>query len=192
MKKFGILILIFLLTTGCIASYRFSMLKSTDSSKLNFSDDNIEIYFSFPHDPMWMGVEPVTKGSLQYRQYTGIGFIIKNKTNETITINWDKVSIKDWTGNSGRQVMHTGIKYNECTNLKAVTTIPAKSQNNDIVIPCYALEFKTGSGWVNPRWNISILPSPRQVSKADFGLFMPLQIGNKTIEYNFEFQAIAN
>lgn len=189
MKRLGILVLIFILTTGCIASYKFSMLKTTDSSKLNFSDDNIEIYFSFPAE-FFVGIEPVTKGALQYRQYTGIGFILKNKTNETIIIDWNKISIKDWTGNSGRQVMHTGIKYNECANSKAVTTIPANSQNNDIVIPCYAIEFKTFSGQAPARWNISMLPSPRQISKTDFGLFMPLQIGNKTIDYNFEFQAI--
>lgn len=190
MKKFTILILIFLLTTGCIASYKFSMLKAVDPSRLNFSDDNIEIYFSFPTE-FFVGNEPVTKGSLQYRQYTGIGFIMKNKTNETMTINWDKVSIKDWAGMSGKQVMHTGIKYNECANSKAVTTIPAKSQTNDIVIPCYALEFKTFGGQAPARWNVSMLPSPRQVSKANFGLFMPLQIGDKTVDYSFEFQAIA-
>lgn len=185
MKKVSILLLFFIFITGCIASYKFSMLKP-NNSQLNFSDESIEIFFSFPtHQTLGVaGVGPYS----QYRQYTGIGFIIKNKTNETITINWDKVSIKDWAGMSGKQVMHTGIKYNECANLKAVTTIPAKSQTNDIVIPCYALEFRTG---VVPYWNISILPSPRRLSKADFGLFMPLQIGDKVIDYNFEFQAVA-
>ncbi|MBI5043231.1 MAG: hypothetical protein HZC10_05255 [Nitrospirae bacterium] len=187
MKKISIVFLLLFVLVSCApAGYRFSMLKPESTPNIKYSDENIEIFFSFPTHAM-MGVE----GTLQYRQYTGIGFVLKNKTNETITINWDRVAIKDAHGRSGNQVMHTGMKYNECSSLKAVTVIPAKSQTSDTVIPCYALQFRTGGGWVNPYWNISMLPSPRQLSKADIGLFMPLQIGNKNVDYNFEFQAVA-
>ena len=186
MKKSAILFLLFFILTGCIpVGYRMNMVKPVNSSV--FEDDNIKIIFSIKQEA-FMGVE----GVQQYKQYSGITFNFTNKTDKTIIIDWNQISFKDYTGSSGRAVMHSGLKYNECSNLKAPTTVPAKGQFSDIIIPCYALEFKTFDGFAPARWNISMLPSPRQCPKIQFGFFVPLKIGENTVDYNFEFQAIAD
>jgi hypothetical protein len=130
-----------------------------------------------------------TEGFEQYDQYKGITFVIQNKTDSVLTVDWNKISFKDYRGSSGNAVMHTNMKYNDCSTSKPASVVPPKGKLEDIIIPCYGVEFISGT---YPRWNLSFLPSPRATPKTEFGVYMPLQFGtlSKNYEFNFSGQAI--
>lgn len=171
---------------GCVtpASYNFNMIDSHSQENMMFEDENIVIMFSVTKDA-FMGVE----GMKQYQQYDGLGFIMQNKTDKSITLDWNKVSVKDASGVSWNAVMHQGIKYNECSDPKNPAIIPPQGKIIEEIIPCYGVKFVSAGSL--SRWNVSMLPSPRKVSEADFGVYMPLQIGDETKEYSFDFHAMA-
>lgn len=77
--------------------------------------------------------------------------------------------------------MHDGIKYSECSSSKIPTTIQAHETIIDEILPCYALTF-IGRGWI-----AVMLPSPPTMSDVNFGFFMPVQFGDQTVNYDFQF-----
>ncbi len=164
---------------GCATpvGYKFRMIKPNDNPRMVYSDEYINM--SFVLSKTWyMGVE----GMRQYVNYDGISFILTNKTNEVMTVDWNKISFKDHTGSSGNAIMHKGIKYKDCSSIKNPTTIPPKGKLGDIITPCYGLDFRrTG-------WEAHMLPSPRRMPNVVFGIYMPIQIGDKVHNYEFEFQ----
>ncbi|GEM_PF-5721895 len=203
MKRLLIIYLTALVLSGCslplgynkftmtnpVGYNKFTMTNPVDNQSvkddtIRYADDRLDIIFMILKDSMFAGVE--NDGFTQYWQYRSIVFTLINKTDEVIVINWNKISFKDYIGNSG-PIMHQGIKYSECSNVQASLTIPPKGKLADVITPCNSLKF-IGAGSLS-RWESSILPSPRKLSKPQFGIFMPLQIGDKVINYTFEFQA---
>ncbi len=167
---------------GCAPQigYRFSLMKPMQDQGMVYSDEKIDIRFAMS-ETWYKGVE----GMKQYDNYDGISFLLKNKTNEVITIDWNKVSFKDYTGSSGNAVMHKGIKYIDCSSIKNPTVVPPKGQLNDIITPCYAVALTAS------RWQIHMLSSPRKMPTADFGFFIPIRIGEIEHNYVFEFRAVS-
>ena len=182
MKKSLKIFLLFLVAclVGCAPQigYRFTMTKPSADSRLFYSDGYIDVRFVLS-ETWYKGVE----GMKQYDNFDGVAFVLTNKTNEVMTIDWNKISFKDYTGSSGNAVMHKGIKYNECSSIKNPTTIPPKGQLSDIIIPCYAVDF-TGSAW-----KVHMLPSPRKMPTAEFGIYMQIKVGETVHNYEFEFRA---
>lgn len=187
MKKIlTILVFISLISfVGCAPQigYKFTMIKPTINPKMIYSNDYISIAFVLS-ETWYKGVE----GMKQYDNFDGISFILTNKTNEVMTIDWNKISFKDYTGSSGNAVMHKGIKYKDCSSIKSPTTIPSKGKLSDIIIPCYGVKFKD-YGRSGAKWEIHMLPSPRKMAAVVFGIFIPIQIGDDVHNYEFEFQA---
>jgi len=153
-----------------------------DTASMTYSDDKITIKFN-TSKTWYMGVD----GMSQYDNYDGVSFSLQNNTNKPLIIDWNKVSFTDFSGRSGNAVMHQGIKYNECNNFKAPTSIPPKGFVTDIIIPCYGLKFISGAG---ARWEAHMLPNPTKFPNVTFGLFMPLEIGNETHNYQFSFKGL--
>jgi hypothetical protein len=154
----------------------------------NYSDGLISAKFYLVKSSNHAGVS----GFSQYTSYHGIGFSIVNKTNLPLTIDWNRVSYIDTNGNSGNCVMHTGLKYNECSNEKAPSVIPPHGRMSDVITPCRYLKFldgNCGNGiYLEPRWVVDgMLPNPEYYSTVTFGVFMPLKIGEKTYNYTFMF-----
>ena len=185
-----LLLLSSLLLAGCATANwnpgysTFSMIEPVASPGLSYSDDRISISFWVERGPGY-GVE----GGRRYIAYKGIAFTLINKTDSVVTIDWNKISFVDYRGNSGNTVMHTNVKYADCASPKSPRLIPPRGRIADIIIPCYGVYFH--SGIVGSQWMMSMLPSPRQYSKVQFGIFMPLQIGTETINYTFTFEGIA-
>ena len=180
MKK--LLLLLCLVAIACSPKTRytiFSMTQPRRSVAMHYNDQTISVQFAI-RKAYLRGVE----GTKQYEQYNGLIIALQNKTDEILTVDWNKVSFVDWHGSPGNPVMHGGVKYEECSEPKAPTRIPPRGRLSDVIIPCYAIEQRVGAGW-----HASLLPSPRVKPEADFGLFLPLQIGSKTKNYKFMFRA---
>jgi hypothetical protein len=174
---------------GCAPQigYSFKMAASTTVSSppstMTYSDNFIDISFNIVED-FYKGVE----GFQQYDQYKGVSFVLNNKTDNVLTIDWNKISFKDYRGSSGNSVMHNNMKYNECASSKPSTVVPPKGRIEDVIIPCYGVAFTSGS---YARWNLSFLPSPRVFPNVDFGIYMPLQFDTNIKNYEFNFTAAA-
>lgn len=156
----------------------FSILKPEKTTNMSYSDQRISVNFAVRQSSTY-GVE----GIRRYVAYKGLAFTLVNNTDNVIIIDWNKISFVDYTGSSGNAVMHKDVKFNECASPKTPTTIPPRGRVSDIIIPCYAISFE-GS-----YWHVSMLPSPRQYPKAQFGVFMPIQIGKQIVNYEFSFVA---
>ena len=183
-KMLTILVFISLIGfVGCATpvGYRFRMVKPIEDSRMMYSDEYINISFALSGRPAWiMGQYSIS--------YDGISFVLTNKTNEVMTVDWNKISFKDYTGSSGNAVMHKGIKYIDCSSVKNPTTIPPKGKLSDIVTPCYGVKFES-YGSYGSAWKVRMLPSPRRMPNIVFGIYMPIQIGDNVHNYEFEFRA---
>lgn len=206
MKRIYILSLLFLILVNCApAGYRFSMLKPDNpqqqniikydyllknSQSFDFSDDNVDITIVIEKNTLFAGVE---KGALQYWRYPSIHLTIRNKINNRITLDINKIKFRRWQGFT-RPVVWIEGKYEN----KAVLIEDDKQKRVTLTNKIIDIEPQRGDSLVfsdDPSWRYSrtysLFPSPREHSRIDFGLYIPLQIGSKTIDYNFEFQAIA-
>jgi hypothetical protein len=185
--KSWILLLPALVLAGCATANwtpdynTFSIVKPIVSPSMSYSDDYISISFQVVRGPGY-GVE----GARRYIPYKGIAFTLRNKTDSVITIDWNRISLVDYRGNSGNAVMHANVKYADCAAPKSPTVIPPTGRLEDIIIPCYGVYFHSGMSY--SMWYLSMLPSPRQYPKVQFGVFMPLQIGTETVNYSFAFE----
>ena len=173
-----------LTTSGCINStykgYNFELTKPVQSKSLSFSDSKIEITFS-PSVTSYYGVE----GTSNYENYEGLSFSLKNKTNAVITLDWNKITFEDYSGTSGNSVMHKQIKFKDCSSIKDPTTIPPNGTLVDIIIPCYGVKFNSNQYLL--RWEAKMLPSPSKVQNPEFGVFIPIFVGDKSQNYQFKF-----
>jgi hypothetical protein len=130
--------------------------------------------------------------------YSGISFILVNKTDSVVILDWNKFSFIDARGSSGNSIMHENIKYNECGSNKPATVIPPHGKITDNIIPCYGLTFMPGSSSstipVEAYWHKSALPLPGDGSnvsdntKITFGLYLPISIGSIVKNYTFSFK----
>lgn len=177
MKKIFVIVFITAALSGCLSGgYQFHMAAPVDNPGMAFEDDNIKMDFMMHEVVIGMS-----------KNYAAVNFILTNKTDQPITIDWNKVSFIDVHGVSGNAVMHSGMRYNECSSPKAPTTIPPKGKAVDSVTPCYALNFIPYGSL--SRWEIAIIPK-RHKGPVKIGFYMPLQIGDVTLNYEFVFDGL--
>jgi hypothetical protein len=173
--------------SGCGAGtgYHFKMAASSTlpapPPTMIYSDDLIDISFTVAEAD-----EKGVEGDRQYDQYKGVSFILNNKTDHALTIDWNKIAFKDFRGSSGNAVMYKNRNYKECATVKPSTVVPPKGKIEDVIIPCYGVVFTSGA---NAHWDLSFLPSPRVSPTVDFGIYMPLQFGKNIKSYGFNFIA---
>lgn len=122
-------------------------------------------------------------------------FVLENKSNHTIKINWDDISFVDCNGKTGR-VMHSGVKYNERNNSQPSSTIPKKASISDLLLPTDNVYFISGQ---YGGWNESpLIPSVYKTREAfassastyvgkTMKILMPIMIENVQNDYTFEF-----
>ncbi len=149
--------------------------KDGEVSKYRYEDDFIDI--------VWY---------VSSRQFN---FVLKNKSNHTIKINWDDISFVDYNGKVGR-VMHSGVKYTDRNNSQPATTIPKNANIEDILLPTDNVYFLSGQygGWQEKL----LIPSIYQTKEAfaagandyvgkTMKILMPIMIENVQNDYTFEF-----
>jgi hypothetical protein len=174
--------------------YKFSILSPKESKTMEkptedepffttmaYSDSLIDILFSIS------GSEGC-HGATTAWEYGGIDFQLFNKSDSTITVDWNKIFVIDPEGNSGNAVMHNGMKYNDCSTIKPTTIIPPHGKISDIILPCYGLRFFTGGQYGMTRWQKKMLPFPDLVPSVTFGVYIPLIFGINQKVYSFSFK----
>lgn len=181
-KTVILIVIIFLISCAPSVDYNFNLDQSikNNGNEMFYADSQIHISFNFLKSGTWSDVN-----WNKYYTYSGITFFLYNKTDKELVIDWNKVSIIDHLGSSGNAVMHNGVKYIDCSSVKQITTIPPLGKFDDIIIPCYGVDFKVrdyGSGWT-----AAFLPSPHIRPKIKFGIYFPLQIGSEQKTYSFTF-----
>lgn len=79
-------------------------------------------------------------------------FDILNKTNTPIQIGWTEAAFVDPKGQS-QPVMHTGVKYTDCTSPKAPSVLTGHARVTDAVIPCGYLELIPPTTYSSGGWH---------------------------------------
>jgi hypothetical protein len=148
-------------------NYSYSMTKPENSPELILENENFDIGFTINR--------------------SRIGFQLQNKSSDPITIDWNQVSYVDPTGSSHR-VMHQGVKYSNRDQSLAPTTIPPNASIEDIVLPTDNVSY---SSEINEWTRDPLFPSGTGAEAYEgqsFSVFMPLEIGGETQNYNFVFK----
>lgn len=191
---------------GHITGYKLSMVSPMKNIEATFSDKYIDISFALV--PSRKISSELIDGKYG-RHYRYFNFILANKTNEVVVIDWNKISVTDSDGYSGNNVMHKGTEFNKCSGHKAVSIIPPGLSINDFIIPCFIFEgimdklakdllfltAMTGQRHTvdsSTLWGIQskalmLKLHPGKQPQIGLGVFIPLQIGTKNVNYNFTF-----
>jgi len=119
----------------------------------------------------------LTKGStLTFSlQKTEIDFVLQNKSDDPIKLDWNLVSfIQSW--GTSQAVIHKGIKLADKQAPKAPSVVPPKAKIEDIVVPVENVEFANGE-W---RTQDLLLDGPASLKMVgqEFSIFMPLDLGH--------------
>jgi len=155
----------------CLAEYTFVMVKPNESEELTFNDSFIGIQFSISKEQ--------------------IDFILQNKTNTPIKIDWNQVSYVDIFSTAHR-VIHTGIRYLEKDKPQAQTLIPPTAKIEDVISPSDYINYTSGKygGWEkNPLFPESSEAKQNYENKS-FSIFMPLEIDGVVKNYTFTFEIV--
>ena len=134
---------------------------------------------------------------------TSLIFNIENKTNSSLTLDWNGVS---YIGNTGQneKIMHTGVKFIERNNSVPPTIIMKRSNFSDEITPTSNVRWVDGSkysvgGWVTDPLVLnhssdSIMADAisnvysRQLCKVR----LPIIHKNNNLEYVFTFNTVNN
>jgi len=112
------------------------------------------------------------------KDLTQIGFVIQNKTDFGIKIDWDDISII-FPGRIASRVIHGGTKLIDRNAAQAQTTVPPSAKIIDSLVPSDHISFTQGQygGWETAPlfggedrliWN-----------NKEFSIFFPLEINGK-------------
>ncbi len=149
--------------------------KDGEVSKYRYEDDFIDI--------IW------------YVSSKQFNFVLKNKSNHTIKINWDDISFVDYTGKVGR-VMHAGVKYTDRNSSQPASTVPKNASIEDILLPTDNVYYVSGQygGWRERLLIPSIYQTPQAFAAEandyvgkTMKILMPIMIENVQNDYTFEF-----
>lgn len=147
--------------------YFFSMIKPNASEDLHFEDNFVSIAFN-----------------ISKKQ---IGFILRNKTDNPLIIDWNKISYVDVL-NKSHKILHEGVKYIDKNNSLSPTTIPPTANIEDFVFPADNIYYTSGQygGWRE----IDIFPQgpkAKYFTGKTFSVFMPMEINGTQKNYFFTF-----
>jgi hypothetical protein len=117
-----------------------------------------------------------------------IGFVLQNKTDDPIEIDWNKVAFVDVSGES-HKVMHSGVKYVNRNESLAPTTIPPTAKLEDIVFPTDYVYFEEGEygGWRET----PLFPDGDRAASLKgqtFVVFIPMRMKGVVKNYSFRFK----
>lgn len=188
-----------------IATLKFDEVKPGESrpvqkylTTVKESIESYEIAFSageYPVEYQFRMLRPITSKHLSYEDHNiaalflldknGIGVAIANKTLTPVKILWDDASVVDLSGLS-RKVWHRGVKYIEKEKSQVPTIIAPGARVEEVIVPADNLELGE-SGWdLKP-----LLPNGPEAFKykgSQFGVLLPLKLGNVRKNYMFVFR----
>lgn len=202
MKKLISLVIIALFVTSCytvknkyVAEYEFELSKVQKS--VNNLSDKTEIQninnLQFSDSIISIKWEPSTKG---------YSFVLSNKSNGIITLDWNDVIYINTSGNSCK-VIHQGVKYADRNNQLTSSKILPESKLDDIIIPSENVFWREGfysqygsisGGWevnnIFPKEDYNLKSLENRISlfeKIDTKILLPIQSNNIVYNYIFSF-----
>jgi hypothetical protein len=125
-------------------------------------------------------------------------FDLENKTDFAIQISWSEAAFVDPKGQS-QPVMHTGVKYTDCTSPKAPSVIVARGTITDEIVPCNYVHMGY-SDWVEgdylPGASYVPLASADSIAKhleaemkgKTIQVLLPIKTQDVVNDYTFTFQ----
>lgn len=138
----------------------------------------------------------------------GFNFVMENKTNTTLVINWDNSSFVNQKGTTSK-IINGGVKFIDKAQSIPPTNIPLLAKIQDIVTPTDYWYFdtdKTGSsGWTGfgsgvvkwrniPIWNDEMKDKDFEKIKDRefiFRVILNVMKGDETRNYHFFFKAVS-
>ena len=148
------------------ATYVFAMTKPRNSKVLAFEDRSISIQFS------------ISKKQVR--------FVLQNKGNNPIKIDWDQVSYVDVSGKS-HKVIHSGVRYIERDRPQVPTIVPPTANVEDIVFPSDYVYYSKSIGWCKTPF-FPEGPDAKIYKGRAFSIFMSLEIDGVVKNYLFTFE----
>lgn len=122
-----------------------------------------------------------------------MGFVLTNKTQTSLRLNWDHAAFVDFAGKSGR-VMHGGVRFLERDKSLPPSVVAAGGNLQDFVVPV------DNVSWTGQSWRIEpMLPAVWGRTEAElkakapakgwsFKILIPLEAQGQQIEYLFTFE----
>jgi len=108
--------------------YRINNVMEDSKSKYTYEDELMKI--------SWF------VGSTQF------SFVLENKSNQTLKINWDEAAYITHTGSTER-IMHSGVKYTEKNNSQPASIVVKNGHITDLIMPTSNVYYVSGQygGW---------------------------------------------
>jgi hypothetical protein len=125
-------------------------------------------------------------------------FDLENRSQYPIQLSWTEAAFVDLQGQS-QPVMHTGIKYTDCSSPKAPSVIVAKGRITDVIVPCNYVKFAYSS-WVQhdylPSGTYVLLDSAdavarrleQEVKGKRIQVLLPIKTQDVVNDYTFTFE----
>ncbi len=129
-------------------------------------------------------------------------FVLKNKSPNTIKINWDETLLIKL--GKTEKVMHAGVKYIDRNNAQPMSIIPSGTSHNDNFIPTENIYLREGlySQYISypSEWQEKDLFPSNYLNKPEikelilaqdgnlFRVYMPIVVNGVQQEYNFNFK----
>lgn len=120
-------------------------------------------------------------------------FVLLNKTEERMTVDWDKIVYIDTEGMTGN-VIHNGVNYNRRNEGQLKSILPKSSKISDFLVPSENC-FNNGFGWNETFLFPCVYKNKKEMwEKANsyigsqMRIEMPLLIGDKEVTYTFYFE----
>lgn len=180
MKKLFLLIIIASTILSCTPShyytYKTVMISPVQSDSLVYENDSIKIKFVL--------------------QEKFILFIINNKLNEGIKINWDEVSFS--VAGFTYRVVHKETGVNKVRDAQFATSIPPKSYLADGMIPADKLVYTNPNMMpaikaTFPDYDYGkkkIIAKIREMKGADVVIYLPMNISGKFVNGSYHLKIV--
>jgi hypothetical protein len=127
-----------------------------------------------------------------------IVFDLENRSEYPIQLSWTEAAFVDLQGQS-QPVMHTGVKYTDCSAPKAPSVIVAKGRITDVIVPCNYLRMGYSS-WIQNDYlpNSAYVPLDsadamakrleKEVKGKKLQVLLPIKTQDVVNDYTFTFE----
>lgn len=120
-------------------------------------------------------------------------FVLLNKTEERMTVDWDKIVYIDTESMTGN-VIHGGINYSRRKEGQIKSILPKSSKISDFLVPsdnCYLGNFGWNETYLFPcvyKNKKEMWEKANNYIGSQMRIEMPLLIGDKEVTYTFYFE----
>jgi hypothetical protein len=149
-------------------TYIVSLKKPAAREDLSFEDDVLSIQWIFGKKML--------------------GFVLRNKTDNPIKIDWNQISYIDIAGNA-QKVIHKEVRLITRNDPLVPTLIPPTAKLEDMILPTANVQYESGrfGGW-RQRPMFPDGGAAKEYKGKSFSVFMPLEINGSTKTYTFTIQ----